>query len=466
MGKCNESCWIDVTRFVFMILHYFLYAHPPHSQFLLVLFAAMAAFAQMWVSFTFEPGQEESEYYMEGYLKAYTMMVCKKCFQGRKATCSMQRCHFHLLTILFKTLLAFPARWSRLGCIEIPSFDSNSLRALHIRRDNCFAEHTDCDRQWLLPEQFCVVEDGKHYILSNCIAGSYWPIFFGILLSPQQMLGKARVMFVSELMSLKFFHEMWMEGKTGATQRNVYYAFGVLAILHIWMISSTIDVKLSRGPHCVVDSETSRTELSATLAYLLLFTILFAMKKTLAYVLNEFNDTGVLKSPLQRRSGSLFQRAIIWFVKSVFSALSNSMDSLFDREASQKEVRGRSPVAQEHRTDKAIQRSIDKTRKTLKAELKTMFDQMQLSLREMEEQNKEDMSKMEDIISNAIASAIEESHQLMVEALQQQQSDRRAWDRSGSRDRVDISSIEEEAGMSDGSGSSLSVGDVERSSSN
>jgi len=233
-------------------------------------------------------------------------------------------------------------------------------------------------------------------------------------------------MFVSELMSLKFFHEMWMEGKTGSTRRNVNYAFGVLAILHIWMISSTIDVKLSRGPHCVVDSETIQTELSAILAYLLSFTNLFAMKKTLAYVLNEFNDTGVLKSPLQRRSGSLFQRAIIWFVKSVFSALSNSMDSLFDREASQKEVRGRSPVAQEHRTDKAIQRSIDKTRKTLKAELKTMFDQMQLSLREMEEQNKEDMSKMEDIISNAIASAIEESHQLMVEALQQQQSDRRA----------------------------------------
>ena len=45
------------------------------TQFLLVLFAAMASFAQMWVSFTFEPNQSESQYYLEGYLKAYTMMV-------------------------------------------------------------------------------------------------------------------------------------------------------------------------------------------------------------------------------------------------------------------------------------------------------------------------------------------------------------------------------------------------------
>ncbi len=35
----------------------------------------MASFAQMWVSLTFETSELESEYYMEGYLKAYTMML-------------------------------------------------------------------------------------------------------------------------------------------------------------------------------------------------------------------------------------------------------------------------------------------------------------------------------------------------------------------------------------------------------
>ena len=43
--------------------------------FLMVLFAAMASFAQMWVTLTFESHQEENAHYMEGYLKAYTMMV-------------------------------------------------------------------------------------------------------------------------------------------------------------------------------------------------------------------------------------------------------------------------------------------------------------------------------------------------------------------------------------------------------
>jgi len=41
--------------------------------FLLVLFAAMASFAQMWVTLTFESGQ--AGLYLAGYVKAYTMMV-------------------------------------------------------------------------------------------------------------------------------------------------------------------------------------------------------------------------------------------------------------------------------------------------------------------------------------------------------------------------------------------------------
>jgi hypothetical protein len=42
---------------------------------MLVLFAAISSFAQMWTSLAIESNQPESGYYMEGYLKAYTMMV-------------------------------------------------------------------------------------------------------------------------------------------------------------------------------------------------------------------------------------------------------------------------------------------------------------------------------------------------------------------------------------------------------
>ncbi len=45
--------------------------------FLLVLFAAMASFAQMWVTLTFESGEAGS--YLKGYITAYTIMVCVLC---------------------------------------------------------------------------------------------------------------------------------------------------------------------------------------------------------------------------------------------------------------------------------------------------------------------------------------------------------------------------------------------------
>ena len=56
----------------------------------------MASFAQMWVSFTFEPHQSESQYYMEGYLKAYTMMVRRtniRIFVENKYLIPMLTCH-------------------------------------------------------------------------------------------------------------------------------------------------------------------------------------------------------------------------------------------------------------------------------------------------------------------------------------------------------------------------------------
>lgn len=73
----------------------------PITQFLLVLFAAMASFAQMWVSLTFDPSQSENEVYMEGYLKAYTMMVrCTRYNHGETiavfnlVTLTLHQCFF------------------------------------------------------------------------------------------------------------------------------------------------------------------------------------------------------------------------------------------------------------------------------------------------------------------------------------------------------------------------------------
>ena len=132
---------------------------------------------------------------------------------------------------------------------------------------------------------------------------------------------------------------------------------------------------------------------------------------------------------------------IFRFVQNAFSALSNSFDSLFDREDERNELGG-SPASQEHGADKAIQRSIEKTRKNLKAEMKGMLKELQDTLREMEEQNKNQLN------------SITMTQQLMIQAMQQNEEN--------VIENGDENHLEEGGSESDLSASSLSLGDMAR----
>ena len=280
--------------------------------------------------------------------------------------------------------------------------------------------------------------------------------------SSKMMLGKARVMFVSELLSVRTFHNMWMKGKTGNTRRNVNYVCGIVAVNQLWMITETINQKLGLDCFCNEGISPNAIKLEAIIAFLFLFAMLFAMKVIIVYVLNEFNDTGGLKSNQSVKSLSRFQRALTWFVQTSFSALSSSFDSLFDIEDSHQEYGNSSDSHETHRSDKAIQKSIEKTKKTLKSELKTVFDQMQLSLREMEERQQDDMASIEDLISNAIADAMAEARQqavLLNNENAHKMPDRRAA--SGRIVQISEADIEAESLGENSSHSSLSLGHID-----
>ena len=105
-----------------------------------------------------------------------------------------------------------------------------------------------------------------------------------------------------------------MDGKTGTTRRNINYLFGAIAITHLWMITGTINIKLESGTYCDIQTFSPyQIKLEAVLIFSLLLFMLFAMKVTIAYVLNEFNDTGGLKSSrLKGRPSSRLQRAVNW----------------------------------------------------------------------------------------------------------------------------------------------------------
>ena len=169
-----------------------------------------------------------------------------------------------------------------------------------------------------------------------------------------------------------------------------------------------------------------------------------------AYVLEEFNDTGGLRD--NSTAVSQPYKAINWFITTTFSNLSSTFDSLFDRSdhnilegANTRESTG----TQEQRSEQKIQRSIEKSRKQLKSELKGMFEQIQFSLREQDDQNKKELASLEERISLAVASAMAESHRSLLNALQSSAPKRSiSYDRADDDDDVSSSSIS--IGLDDG----------------
>lgn len=193
-----------------------------------------------------------------------------------------------------------------------------------------------------------------------------------------------------------------MQGKTGTTRQNVNYIFAAIAILHVWMITGTINVKLASGTFCDIDTIQPKVLVFvATLVFLVLLLLVFTMKTIQIHTLNCFNDAGGLISKSSRNlqsSTSRLQEGINWFIVNTFSALSNSFDSLFDAGEDTRNELGNSASSQEHRADNALHRSIEKTRKSIKSELKGMLEQMTMSLREMEDQHKAQFAETQDLI--------------------------------------------------------------------
>ena len=362
--------------------------------FLLVLFAAMASFAQMWVTLTFESGQtEDSQYYIAGYIKAYTMML--------------------------------------------GDLDSDALQT-----------HP------LITMIFVLYTFGVTIVLLNILIAIVSDSYQNTYVSSKMMLGKARIMFVSEMLSLKTFHQMWMEGKSSVgimSRRNINYFFGVISMLLVGMVTQTINLKLGQDEFCEIGAASSnRIYLEAIILFVSGAVTLRGMKMIVAYVLEEFNDTGGLRD--NSTAVSQPYKAINWFITTTFSNLSSTFDSLFDRSdhnilegANSRESTG----TQEQRSEQKIQRSIEKSRKQLKSELKGMFEQIQFSLREQDDQNKKELASLEERISLEVASAMAEAHRSLLNALQSSDPKRSiSYDRADDEDDVSSSSIS--IGLDDG----------------
>eukprot|EP00985_Skeletonema_marinoi_P023688 scaffold15914_cov140-Skeletonema_marinoi.AAC.8 len=331
---------------------------------LLVLFAAMASFAQMWVTLTFESG--------EPVVNSHPL--------------------------------------SQLG-----DLDSDSLQ-----------------KHPLITMIFVLYTFGVTVVLLNILIAIVSDSYQNSYVSSKMMLGKARIIFVSEISSLKSYHRLWIKGTASdgvLSRRNINYFFGAVSMLHIWMVTKTINRKLSQFESCEMSASSSnRIHLEAIVLFIGLAFTMAGMKMIVAYVLNEFNDTGKLRDANKPISST--HRAVNLFIETMFSYLSSTFDSLFDRsdddilegfslfDRSDNDIlegfNMESSGTQEHRSEQNIQRSIEKSKKQLKHELKDVFEQMQYSLKEQDEQSKRELER----ITNSLA-AIVESHQSLLESLQQ-----------------------------------------------
>ena len=216
--------------------------------------------------------------------------------------------------------------------------------------------------------------------------------------SSRTMLGKARLLFVSELLSLKQFNKLWKEGKIGTMRRNVNVLFGVWAAIHLWRIAGTIAEALGQNTASV-----SGVHLEAMLAFAVLFSMLVFIKATLNYISIGFDDIGRFESSLEDVSSSFAERLMQSFVKQIFRALSSTFDSLFDKEDAQIELDRPSDKTSK---EEAIHRAIVKMATQLKAEAREALAEARLELSSVEEQKKRQMLK---VIESTNASAIAEA---------------------------------------------------------
>ena len=192
-------------------------------------------------------------------------------------------------------------------------------------------------------------------------------------------------------------------------------------MLQVWKVTKTINHKLGHLASCKIDASSpssGRINLEAIVLFIILALTMAGMKMIVAYVLNEFNDTGKLLDANKPISTTM--RVVNWFIETMFSSLSSTFDSLFDRSDNDilEGFNVQPSGTQEQRSEQNIQRSIEKSKKQLKHELKGVFEQIQFSLKEQDEQNKREMANLEERLTNALAAALVESHQNLLESLQ------------------------------------------------
>lgn len=340
---------------------------------MVVLLIIIASFAQMLVSLTFDGHEQGGESVTGGfssfaneYLKAYTIM---------------------------------------LGDIDMEFLQAHSAIVI----------------------LFVLYTFGVTIVLLNILIAIVSESYASAVFSSNLMLGKARILFVSDIMATKSRYQM----NGGAIEKSSNMSATVALVLSaVWIksIISTVQIKMlcmKMTPQTWLFGLSS-IEMKAVILFLTLVGIIRTHKTAMTYSL------AISPSSIQeRRKSTQIVRAFSILAEKLQAVIGRNIDSLMDNDGAKTNLSElEDSNAASHRiiaNDRRMQRALGATRKELKAELKRSQDQLRHIIHEAEDKTQASIAICEHHLSSSLAdvasmqeridSSIAASEERIVEAL-------------------------------------------------
>ena len=321
--------------------------------FMLVLIIIIASFAQMLVSLTFDGYDQDATagslttgfFSFESYLKAYTLM---------------------------------------LGDVDMEFLQAHSGIVI----------------------LFVLYTFGVTVVLLNILIAIVSESYANAVYSSSLMLGKARILFVSDIMAMKSRYQLKKGGAIEkSSNRNAVVAL-VLSAVWIKSIINTVLIKLESMKMVppTLFFGLSTIEIEAMIIFFVLFGIIRTHKAAMTYSL------AISPCSLQERRASDKITAFSILAEKLQAYIGRNIDSLMDSdgvknnqaEISDVNVASHGKVA----NDRRMQRALVATRKDLKAEIKTSADQMRHIIQETEDKTQASIAICENHLSSSLADVV------------------------------------------------------------
>jgi len=366
---------------------------------MIVLFVIMTIFAQMWLSLTYKLNPTDNKSYhsssWEGYLRAYTMMLGGFSYDEHEANPTPTCVN---LTVSAQVTNRAGKDEHEANPVIIPLFIVYTF----------------------------VVTIVLLNILIAIVSDSYQSVFF----SSELIHGKARIMFYSELHSIKHYFKLKQRGEGGNLCCNRFIPQLFISAAVIYAVVGTTTIKISQlsafSPSCQLDAPSIRRfNIEAGLVFLALFYWLYLANGLMISLLAGVRPADSMASCGTKPLSSIKIKLYCFVVKLV-SCLSFTFDSLNDeteKRALGQEGDDKKSTPFGLHTYKKMHRSMRRDKKDLKQELKTTVEQIQMSLQETENRMQQRMLDVEDRIAYEVQNRLEVLLKRLVVNEQSQKND-------------------------------------------